>query len=171
MNAASSGPYRVRHIAIRNELVVTNQTPVGLNRGYGGPQFYFGLERVIEIAARGLGLDPAELRRRNFIQRSAFPYTAPAGAILEAGDFEAALEELKRLSLYDALLGRREEARRQGRRYGIGLAAGVEPSGSNMAYVSLAQPPAERQRGDPKSGASASAALTIDAGGNVTLRL
>ena len=73
MHAASNGSYRVRNIAIENELVVTNRTPVGLNRGYGGPQFYFALERVMDIAARGLGIDPAELRRRNFIPAGAFP--------------------------------------------------------------------------------------------------
>ena len=58
MHAASNGCYRVRNIAIENELVVTNRTPVGLNRGYGGPQFYFALERIMDIAARGLGHRP-----------------------------------------------------------------------------------------------------------------
>jgi 2-furoyl-CoA dehydrogenase large subunit len=169
MHAASSSCYRVRHIAIDNVLVVTNQTPVGLNRGYGGPQFYFALERLMEIAARELGLDPCELRRRNFVP--AFPYRCPAGAVLEAGDYTAALDELKRLAGHDDLKRRRDEARRAGRRYGIGLAAGIEPSGSNMAYVGLAQTPQERARTDAKSGASASAVLAIDPSGSVTLRL
>jgi 2-furoyl-CoA dehydrogenase large subunit len=138
MHAASNGCYRVKNISIDNELVVTNCTPVGLNRGYGGPQFYFALERIMEIAARGLGIDPVELRRRNFIPAGAFPYRAPAGAVFDAGDYDAALSELLRIADYDELRRRREEARRAGRLFGIGLAAGVEPSGSNMAYVSLA---------------------------------
>ncbi|HLN10160.1 MAG TPA: molybdopterin cofactor-binding domain-containing protein [Xanthobacteraceae bacterium] len=171
MHAVSSSCYRVRDIAVDNALVVTNQTPVGLNRGYGGPQFYFALERVMEIGARELGIDPAELRRRNFIPRTAFPYRSPAGAVLDAGDYQAGLDELLRLAGYHDLLRRRDEARRAGRRYGIGLAAGIEPSGSNMAYVGLAQTPQERARSDAKSGASASAALSIDPSGSVTLRL
>jgi 2-furoyl-CoA dehydrogenase large subunit len=171
MHSAASGCYRVRNIAVDNELVVTNQTPVGLNRGYGGPQFYFALERVMDIAARGLRLDPAELRRLNFIAKDAFPYASPAGSILDAGNYAAALDELMRLADHKALRARREEARREGRLYGIGIAAGIEPSGSNMAYVSLAQTPEERARSDPKSGANASAVVSIDPSGHVTLRL
>jgi 2-furoyl-CoA dehydrogenase large subunit len=171
MHSASNGCYRVRNIAVDNELVVTNQTPVGLNRGYGGPQFYFALERIMEIAARGLSIDPAELRRRNFVPKNAFPYTCPAGSILDAGDYAAALDEALRLADYKALLARRDEARRAGKLSGIGFAAGTEPSGSNMAYVSLAQTPEERARTDAKSGANASAVVSIDPSGHVTLRL
>src|SRR5215813_3715143 len=150
MHAACNGCYAVKNIAVENELVVTNQTPIGLNRGYGGPQFFFALERSMEIAARELDIDPAELRRRNFVPKEAFPYRCPAGSILDAGDYGAALDELLRLAGYDALKRKREEARRAGRLYGIGLAAGIEPSGSNMAYVSLAQTAEERGRTDPK---------------------
>jgi 2-furoyl-CoA dehydrogenase large subunit len=171
MHAASNGCYRVKNISIDNELVVTNCTPVGLNRGYGGPQFYFALERIMEIAARGLGIDPVELRRRNFIPAGAFPYRAPAGAVFDAGDYDAGLSELLRIVDYDELRRRREEARRAGRLFGIGLAAGVEPSGSNMAYVSLAQTAEDRRRADRKSGANASAIIAIDPSGQVTLRL
>ena len=171
MHAASNGSYAVADIAVDNELVVTNTTPVGLNRGYGGPQFYFALERVMEIAARGLGIDPAELRRRNFIKADQFPYRAPAGAVFDAGDYERALDELLRIADYEALKTRREQARREGRLFGIGFAAGVEPSGSNMAYVSLAQTAEERARSDRKSGANASAVLQVDPSGQVTLRI
>jgi 2-furoyl-CoA dehydrogenase large subunit len=171
MHAASNGAYAVKSIAVENTLVLTNQTPVGLNRGYGGPQFYFALERAMDIAARRLGIDPAELRRRNFIPKDAFPYHAPAGAILDAGDYAAALDELLRLADHDGLKRKREEARRAGRLFGIGFAAGVEPSGSNMAYVSLAQTADERGKTDPKSGANASAVVSIDPSGSVTVRL
>lgn len=171
MHAASNGCYAVRHLAIDNELVVTNTAPVGLNRGYGGPQFYFALERLMEIAARGLGIDVAEIRRCNFIPSGAFPYKAPAGAVFDAGDYAAALDELLHISDYDALKKRRDEARKQGRLFGIGFAAGVEPSGSNMAYVSLAQTSEERARGGRKSGANASAVISVDPSGQVTVRL
>ena len=160
-----------QNIAVENELVVSNSTPVGLNRGYGGPQFYFALERIMDIAARGLNIDPAELRRRNFIACDAFPYRTPAGAVLDAGDYDAALTELLRIAGYEGLQRRREDARREGKLYGIGIAAGIEPSGSNMAYISLAQSAQDRSRTDRKSGASASAVVSVDPSGQVTLRL
>jgi 2-furoyl-CoA dehydrogenase large subunit len=171
MHAASSGCYDVRNIAVDNEIVVTNCTPVGLNRGYGGPQFYFALERIMEIAARGLDIDPAEIRRRNFIPADAFPYQSSAGAVFDSGNYKAALKELLRIADYERLKRQRDEARRAGRLFGIGFAAGVEPSGSNMAYVSLAQTADERDRTDRKSGANASAVISVDPSGQVTLYL
>jgi 2-furoyl-CoA dehydrogenase large subunit len=116
----------------------------------------------MDIAARRLKIDPAALRRRNFVPKEAFPYPCPAGSILDAGDYAAALDELMGLADYEALLRRRAAARQEGRLFGIGLAAGVEPSGSNMAYVGLAQTPEERAKTDPKSGAHASAMVSID---------
>ncbi|MCZ6860444.1 MAG: molybdopterin-dependent oxidoreductase [Alphaproteobacteria bacterium] len=170
MHASSNGSYRVRNIAIDNQLVVTNRTPVGLNRGYGGPQYYYALERIIEAGARKLGMDVAEIRRRNFIPADAFPYLAPAGALYDAGDYEAALDEALRLADYDALKAQRTAARAEGRLFGIGLAAGVEPSGSNMAYVTLAQTPEERAKAGGRSGALSSATVSIDPSGAVTVR-
>ena len=67
MHGSLSGAYRVRNVAVRNRVVLTNTLPSGLNRGFGGPQLYFGLERTMAIAARRLGLDPAELARRNLV--------------------------------------------------------------------------------------------------------
>lgn len=171
MHSASNGCYRVRNISVRNRLVTTNKTPIGLNRGYGGPQFYFGLERVMDTAARRFGLDPAELRQRNFIATEAFPYAAPAGAIYDSGDYSKALNLLLIISGYDDLKGRREEARAAGRLFGIGFGAGVEPSGSNMAYVTLAQTPEERAKSGGRSGGTAVANVTIDPTGAVTVRL
>ena len=171
MHAASNGAYRVKNLAIENVLVVTNRQPAGLNRGYGGPQFYFALERIMEIAARGLGIDVAEIRRRNLIQREEFPYTCPAGAVYDAADYAACLDETLRLADYPALLARRAAARAAGKRFGIGFAIGVEPSGSNMAYVGLAQTAEQRSKADQKSGANASATIALDPGGGVTVQI
>ena len=82
MHSTSNGPYRVKNVAVKNVLVVTNRMPAGLNRGYGGPQFYFALERIMDIAARGLGIDPIELRRRNLVRKDEFPYQCPAESVL-----------------------------------------------------------------------------------------
>ena len=171
MHAASNGAYRVKNLAIDNVLVVTNRQPAGLNRGYGGPQFYFALERIMEIAARGLGIDAAAIRSRNLVRKEEFPYTCPAGAIYDAADYEACLAEALRLADYPALLARREQARAAGKLFGIGFALGVEPSGSNMAYVGLAQTAEQRGKTEQKSGANASATITIDPSGGVSVQL
>ena len=170
MHSASNGCYKVANIAVDNRLVATNRVPIGLNRGYGGPQFYFALERAMDAAARALGVDPAEIRRRNFISRGAFPYRTPAGALYDAGDYEAGLDEALRLADYPALLAERDRARRDGRLFGIGFAAGVEPSGSNMAYVTLAQTPEERARAGGRSGGLGSCTVAVDPSGAVTVR-
>jgi len=171
MHAASNGCYQTRNISIDNRLVLTNKTPIGLNRGYGGPQFYFGLERVMDKAARMLDIDPADLRRRNFISSDAFPYDAPAGAQYDSGDYSKGLDLALELSGYEALRARRASARAEGRLFGIGLACGVEPSGSNMAYVTLAQTPEERARAGGRSGGAAVATVALDPSGAVTVTL
>ncbi|CAM9615913.1 unnamed protein product, partial [Phaeothamnion confervicola] len=171
MHSTSSGAYRVKNLAVDNTLVVTNRMPAGLNRGYGGPQFYFALERIMEIAARGLGIDVAELRRRNLVRKDDFPYDSPAGSQLDSGDYEACLDEVLRLAEYPALLARRESARKAGRLFGIGFALGVEPSGSNMAYVGLAQTAEQRGKAEPKSGANAAVTISIDPSGGITVQL
>lgn len=171
MHAASNGCYGVRNIAVDNRLAVTNKTPIGLNRGYGGPQFYFGLERAMDKAARTLSLDPAELRRRNFIPATAFPYDAPAGAQYDSGDYTKGLDLALDLADYDALKKRRDLARAAGKLFGIGFACGVEPSGSNMAYVTLAQTPEERAKAGGRSGGAAIATVALDPSGAVTVQL
>ena len=170
MHSASNGAYRVRDIAIDNRLVTTNRLPIGLNRGYGGPQFFFALERAMDAGARALGIDIAEIRRRNFIPADAFPYTAPAGAVYDAGDYEAALDRTLELADYEALRAERDRARAAGRLFGIGLATAVEPSGSNMAYVTLAQTPEERARSGGRSGGLGTCTIAIDPSGSVTVK-
>ena len=137
MHSASNGCYRVRDIAVENRLVVTNTTPIGLNRGYGGPQFYYALEQVMDAGAKALAIDPAEIRRRNFIQPEQFPYKAPAGAAYDSGNYEIGLKKALDLAAYDALKEARKEARADGKLFGIGMAAGIEPSGSTWHMLRL----------------------------------
>ncbi|MAF50208.1 MAG: carbon monoxide dehydrogenase [Rhodospirillaceae bacterium] len=171
MQATSNGCYRVKNIDTEIVLVVTNQMPTGLNRGFGGPQFYFALERIMDLAAKELDIDPAELRKRNFVRAKEFPYDCPGGSILDSGDFERGLAEAQKLARYEELLLKRDTARAEGRYFGIGLACGVEPSGSNMGYVSLAQTVEERSGSDPKSGGNTSASMSMDPTGAVTVHL
>ena len=170
MHSASNGAYGVRNIFVDNRLVVTNRLPIGLNRGYGGPQFFFALERAMDAGARALGIDIAEIRRRNFIPSDAFPYRAPAGSLYDAGDYEAGLDKALELAGYDDLRAERDRAKAGGRLFGLGLAAAVEPSGSNMAYVTLAQTPEERARAGGRSGGLGTCTIAIDPSGSVTVK-
>ncbi len=85
MHGNMTGAYRVQNLAIRNRVVLTNKTPSGLTRGFGGPQVYFALERLMHRIAVTLGLDPLAVIRRNLIRTNTFPYHCPAGAILDFG--------------------------------------------------------------------------------------
>jgi 2-furoyl-CoA dehydrogenase large subunit len=171
MHSTLSGPYRVRNLAIDNEVVVTNQVPSGLNRGFGGPQFYFPLERLMDRAALALGIDPAELRLRNLVRADEFPYQSPAGSLLDSGDYQAALALALRQIGYAALRAEQEAARRDGRMFGLGVACAVETSASNMAYVNLALSYEQRSRSLPKSGASGNARITVDPLGSVIVHI
>jgi len=171
MHGSLSGAYRVRNVAARNRIVLTNRPPTSLNRGFGGPQLYFALERTIEIAARRLGADPVQLRRRNLVRRADFPYRTPSGGLYDSGDYEACLEQTLELASYEELLGWREAARAEGRLVGIGLACVVEPSISNMGYITLAQTAEDRQQQLPKSGNAEGATVAINPLGGVTVRL
>ncbi len=169
MHGCLTGAYAIEHLAVRCRAVLTNATPTGLVRGFGGPQVYFALERLIRRIAVELGVDVLDVYRRNFVAADAFPYRAPAGALLDSGDYAAALELSLRDGGHDELLRRRDEARSEGRLYGIGYAAVVEPSISNMGYISTALTQAQRERAGHKNGGIASATVNIDLLGGVSV--
>jgi 2-furoyl-CoA dehydrogenase large subunit len=171
MHGSLSGAYRVRNVAARNRVALTNTVPSGLNRGFGGPQLYFGLERTMAIAARRLGLDPAELARQNLIDAADMPYRTPSGALYDSGDYAACLDRALTLAGYDGLRVRAETARAAGRLVGVGLACIVEPSISNMGYITLAQTAVERAATLPKSGNAEGASVAVDPLGGITVRL
>ena len=150
--------------------MLTNRAPSGLNRGFGGPQLYLPLERTMAIAARRLGIDPAELARRNLVRPEQMPYRAAAGSVYDSGDYPRCLDEALRLAGYDELRARQVAARAQGRLLGIGLACVVEPSVSNMGYITLAQTAEERALGLPKSGNAEGVTMAIGPHGGVTVR-
>ncbi len=171
MHGNMTGAYDIRHVAIRNRVVVTNKVPTGLNRGFGGPQVYFALERLMHRIARRLGLDPVDVVRRNLVPAAAFPYRTAPGGLLDSGDYAAALDAALDRGGYADLLRRRDTARAEGRRYGIGIAAVVEPSVSNMGYITTVLTVEERRRAGPKNGAQATATVTLDPLGAVTVHV
>lgn len=126
-----TGAYRIPATASRGRSVVTNATPVAPYRGAGRPEATALIERAMDLLAAELGMEPAELRRRNLIPPDAFPYRTAAGTTYDTGDYELALDEALRLAGYEDL--RREQAERRARgdrvQLGIGLSTYVEMSG------------------------------------------
>ena len=171
MHGALSGAYRVRDLAVRNRVVLTNRAPTTLNRGFGGPQHYLPIEGAMAIAARRLGLDPAGLARRNLIGANQFPYTTPSGGIYASGDYEGCLDDALALFDHDRRIAERAAARAEGRLVGIGIACVVEPSISNMGYVTLVEPAEDRAKALPKSGNAEGASVAINPNGGITVRM
>ena len=171
MHGNLTGAYDIRHVKVHNRVVLTNKTPTGLNRGFGGPQLYYPLERLMQRIAIELKLDPLEVIRRNLIPAKAMPYRTATGALLDSGDFGATLEAAVSDGGLDALRARRDAARAQGRYYGIGFAAVVEPSVSNMGYITAALTPEERRRAGPKNGAQSTATISLDPLGAVSVQV
>ena len=169
MHGCLTGAYRVANLRVRNRVVLTNKTPAGLVRGFGGPQVYFALERLMQRIAVELNLDPLEVYKRNFVQASDFPYRAAAGALLDSGDYPAVLDLACRRARLQELLKKRETARAQGKQFGIGYAAVVEPSISNMGYITTVMTKEARAKAGPKNGAITSATVSIDLLGAVTV--
>ena len=171
MHGNLTGAYDIRHVAVRNRVVVTNKTPTGLNRGFGGPQVYFALERLVQRIAVELGLDPLDVIKRNLIPSAAFPYRTATGALLNSGDYQEAVARGVELGGLVELKGCRDAARARGNLYGIGYAAVVEPSVSNMGYITTVLTAAERSRAGPKNGAQATATVALDPVGGVTVHV
>ena len=156
---------------MRNRVVVTNKTPTGLNRGFGGPQVYFALERLVQRIAVELGLDPLDVIRRNLVPADAFPYRTASGALLDSGNYQEAIRRGVSEGALAELKSRRDAARAEGRLYGIGFTAVVEPSVSNMGYITTVLTAAERRKAGPKNGAQATATVAIDPVGSVSVHV
>jgi 2-furoyl-CoA dehydrogenase large subunit len=171
MHGSLSGAYRVPNVASRNRVVTTNRCPTGLNRGFGGPQLYLALEGAMDLAAGRLGLDPVELRRRNLVRADEFPYRTPSGGLYDSGDYEACLDDALELARYDERRAEQARAREEGRLVGIGVACVVEPSVSNMGYITLVQTAEERAEALPKSGNAEGATVIVSPLGGITVRI
>lgn len=129
-----TGTYEIPVYGWRMRGVWTNRAPRGIYRGAGRPEATLTVERVVEAVAQAAGLDPVEVRRRNFIQPDQFPYPSSGGRELggytyDTGEYEKALDKLLAVADYEGLRREQEQARAEGRLLGIGLAAYVEVCG------------------------------------------
>jgi carbon-monoxide dehydrogenase large subunit len=124
----SQGVYRIPSIAFDACVALTNTSPVGAFRGAGRPEAAAFIERLMDMGADALGIDPAELRRRNLIQPGDFPFRTVTGMVYDVGDYELALDEALRLAGYEQLLAEQAARRARGdvRQLGIGLSTYVE---------------------------------------------
>ncbi|HWC40284.1 MAG TPA: xanthine dehydrogenase family protein molybdopterin-binding subunit [Acidimicrobiales bacterium] len=139
----ASGTYAIPRVECNSRSVVTNTTPVVSYRGAGRPEATAAIERAVDLFAAEIGMDPAEVRRRNLVPADAFPFTTPTGATYDVGDYGRALDLALETSGYAEL--RKEQARRRDsgevRQLGIGLSIYVEITngvpGSEYASVEM----------------------------------
>jgi carbon-monoxide dehydrogenase large subunit len=129
-----TGNYDIPVYGWRMRGVWTNRAPRGIYRGAGRPEATLTIERIMDVVAEATGVDPAEVRRRNFIQPDQFPFASSGGKEMEGyvydtGDYEKALNRLLEVADYAGLRQEQETARQEGRLMGIGLAAYVEVCG------------------------------------------
>jgi carbon-monoxide dehydrogenase large subunit len=124
----SPGCYQIPNVGVEVHAVLTNTTAIGPYRGAGRPESVLLIERIVDEAARVLGMDPVDIRRTNFLKPDAFPHRNALGAVYDSGNYVAALDKALELSDYQALVRERDEARAAHRLVGIGLSTFVEPS-------------------------------------------
>jgi carbon-monoxide dehydrogenase large subunit len=125
----ANGTYDIPAIRTTLTEVFTNKTPTDAYRGAGRPEATYFVERAMDMLARELKMDPAELRRRNFIPSNKFPYQTQMGAVYDSGNYEAALDAALKAADWKNLIAERDKARKDGRLVGIGLSMYVEVCG------------------------------------------
>ena len=133
----ATGAYRIPAFRAEAVGVYTNTSPTGPYRGAGRPEAAFIAERTIEEVGRALGLDPVEVRRRNFIRPEQFPYKTPVGSTYDSGDYELALGRALELVNYDGLRDEQRRARERGELVGVGLSTAIEVSGQGEEFGSI----------------------------------
>jgi len=125
--------YKITALYGRHRLALTNTTPITAYRGAGRPNVSYLIERLVDEAARETGIDRAEIRRRNFIPKEAFPYKTPVGSTYDSGDPAGYLDDALEHSDWNGFARRKAESQRKGKLRGIGCAVFVEPSGGSAA--------------------------------------
>jgi 2-furoyl-CoA dehydrogenase large subunit len=154
--------YKIPNLRMDIHTVVTNKSPVGPNRSYGKMQQCYLIERLIEKGARELGLDPVEVRFKNFVQPDEMPYTNVSGCRLDGGDYPGMLNRAMEMIDYEAIKREQAEARKEGRLLGVGVAMGMDACPINASLIRVID---ERRQ---TSGDSEAASIRIDEFGGIT---
>jgi CO/xanthine dehydrogenase Mo-binding subunit len=137
---AFSGCYKIPSFDYDCTAVLTNKVPQGPYRGFGLPSHFWVLEQLIDIAAGQLGLDPIDIRRRNFVPSEDFPYTLPSGNVYDSGDYAASLDLLLQTSGYADLVQERDRAQAEGRLVGLSVVTSIEPGLTGPPMLVLLSP-------------------------------
>ena len=156
-----AGNYKTPLIYVNVKAVFTNTVPVDAYRGAGRPEATFQLERVIDKAARELGMDPIEIRRKNFIQKDEFPYATPVALEYDTGDYVATMDKLQEIADLDGFEARSSESRQKGLLRGLGINCYIEACGiapSNLVGMLGA-----------RAGLYESATVRVNATGSITV--
>ena len=127
-----TGVYRIPALYGRFRLAFTNTVPVAAYRGAGRPDMAYVMERLVSQAAAELAIDPAELRRRNFIPKEAFPYKTPTGSTYEATDLHGVLERALKFADWKGFAARRRKSEQAGKLRGLGIATVIENTGAGL---------------------------------------
>ena len=123
------GLYRLKHFHARTYARFTNTTPIGAYRGAGRPEGVYYMERMMDNAAREMGIDRLELRRRNMIRPDEIPFAAVSELTYDSGDFPAVFEEGVKAADWDGFAARHDDSKARGKIRGLGLAAYLEVTG------------------------------------------
>jgi 2-furoyl-CoA dehydrogenase large subunit len=159
------GAYRFRNLRIDFKQIASNKCPVGPNRGYSRMQHLWFLERVLDTCGRELGIDPIEMRLRNYIQPNEMPYTTPNGCVYDSGDYPAMLRKAQELIGWDDWQKKIPAMRKEGRMVGIGIGTTLDSGTNNFGQARIINPFA------PFSGNSKAAMVKLDMYGEVVVFL
>lgn len=129
------GPYKIPRVGVEVIGVMTNTTPTDAYRGAGRPEATYQIERMVDLFAGEIGMDPLEVRRKNLIQPDEFPYDNALGLQYDSGNYQRALNKALEMIDYDGFRKEQEEARKQGRYLGIGFCTYVEICGLGPSKV------------------------------------
>jgi carbon-monoxide dehydrogenase large subunit len=157
------GPYRVEAYAWEAVAVATHKPPLGAYRGVGMTMAAFVMERLLDLGAERLGLDPVEIRRRNLLGPEAYPFAAAGGLTYDSGNLPAALERALELADWPALVRERQAARTAGRWVGLGIACYTEYTGMGAEVF--------RRRGMDEVPGAEAGTVRLEPDGTVTCRL
>ena len=127
----ATGAYDIPVAHVRLRAAYTNTVPVDAYRGAGRPEASYLIERLVDVAARDLGVAPDALRRRNLIKPKALPYKTPTGKVYDSGDFAGCMARAQEIADWDGFNKRAAQSRRAGRLRGIGIASYIEACGNN----------------------------------------
>ena len=162
------GPYSVQDIDVMLSVVVTNKPGWNASRGYGKEVTALALELSVDNAARQLGIDPVDMRLKNFINKDQFPYDSPTGLIYDSGDYAGVLEKALEVIGYDDWKTKQDAARKEGRYLGIGVGYELTPEGGTIPATMVGGFDSSTVRVSPDGSVQVLTGVTSPGSGNPT---